>query len=90
MAWRYGPEGLWATLTSMDLKFLALSILLMGVLLILGALRWQVVLKVHGLGLPFWRTIEISLIAHFFNSFLLGSVGGGSSQGVLCCARDAP
>ena len=76
IAWQYGPEGLWTTLASMDLKFLFLSILLMGALLVLGALRWQVVLKVHGFRLPFWRTTEISLIAHFFNSFLLGSVGG--------------
>jgi glycosyltransferase 2 family protein len=31
---------------------------------------------VQGLGLPFARAAEISLVAHFFNSFLLGTVGG--------------
>jgi uncharacterized protein (TIRG00374 family) len=34
------------------------------------------VLRVQNLELPFRRTAKISLIAHFFNSFLLGSVGG--------------
>jgi uncharacterized protein (TIRG00374 family) len=34
------------------------------------------VLKVQGLEFPFSRTLRISFIAHFFNSFLLGSTGG--------------
>jgi uncharacterized protein (TIRG00374 family) len=76
MAWEHGPRGLLDTLTSMDPKFLVLSIVLMGALLFISMLRWQVILKVHGLGMPLLRTTEISLIAHFFNSFLLGSVGG--------------
>jgi uncharacterized protein (TIRG00374 family) len=76
ISWQYGPSGLLHTLASMDLKFLLLSILLMGVLLFVSMLRWQVILNVHGLAMPLLRTTEISLIAHFFNSFLLGSVGG--------------
>jgi glycosyltransferase 2 family protein len=76
LAWKLGPPGLWLTLKAMDLKFLALSIVLMGTILILGVLRWHMILKVHGLRLPLGRTAEISLIGHFFNSFLLGSVGG--------------
>ena len=76
VAWELGPPGLWQTLQAMDLKFLALSILLMGILLLLGVLRWHIILKVHGLRVPLSRAAEISLIAHFFNSFLLGSVGG--------------
>jgi len=34
------------------------------------------VLNVHGLKLPWTRAAEISLVAHFFNSFLLGATGG--------------
>src|SRR4029079_5821017 len=45
-------------------------------ILLLGVIRWQTILKVHGLNLPLSRTLEISFIGHFFNSFLLGSVGG--------------
>ncbi len=76
VAWTYGPSGLWATLKLMDFKYLLLSIVLMGLLLFLGVIRWQSILKVHGLRVPLSRTTEISLVAHFFNSFLLGSVGG--------------
>lgn len=76
VAWNYGPPGLWETLQSMDLRFLLLSIVLMGVLLLLGIVRWQIILQVHGLNVPLRRTAQISLIGHFFNSFLLGSVGG--------------
>jgi uncharacterized membrane protein YbhN (UPF0104 family) len=76
VAWTYGPAGLWATLKLMDPKYLGLSVLLMGVILFLGVIRWQTILKVHGLKLPLSRTLEISFIGHFFNSFLLGSVGG--------------
>lgn len=76
VAWTFGPSGLLGTLKMMDLKFLFLSIILMGLILFLGVVRWQSILNVHGLGLPLSRTTEISFIAHFFNSFLLGSVGG--------------
>ena len=76
VAWQLGPPGLWLTLKAMDLKFLALSIVLMGAILLLGLLRWHIILKVQGLQVPLGRTAEISLIGHFFNSFLLGSVGG--------------
>lgn len=75
-AWTYGPPGLLQTLRSVQLGYLALSLALMGAILVLGVLRWHMILRVQGLRLPLGRTTEISLIAHFFNSFLLGSVGG--------------
>lgn len=76
VAWQFGPVGVWQTLRAMKLMYLGFSIALMGVILFLGILRWHMILKVHGLALPLARTTEISFIAHFFNSFLLGSVGG--------------
>jgi glycosyltransferase 2 family protein len=76
VAWSYGPSGLLETLSSMDPKYLVLSVMLMGVILFLGVIRWQIILNVHGLKMRLSRSTEISLIAHFFNSFLLGSVGG--------------
>jgi uncharacterized protein (TIRG00374 family) len=76
IAWTHGPSGLWQTFSSMDLKYLVLSIVLMGLILFIGIIRWQVILNVHGLKMHLGRISEISLIAHFFNSFLLGSVGG--------------
>src|SRR5262249_52542838 len=55
---------------------LLLSFLLWGMTILLGVTRWRMVLRVHGLDLSFGRATEISFVAHFFNSFLLGSTGG--------------
>src|SRR4029453_3019072 len=55
---------------------LALSVVLMAMTIVLGVVRWRMVLRVHGLDLPWSRAGEISLVAHFFNSFLLGATGG--------------
>jgi glycosyltransferase 2 family protein len=75
-AWAVGPTELWKTLTLVNPGWLALSLVCMGLTLVLGVIRWRSVLRVAGLPLPFSRTLEISLVAHFFNSFLLGSTGG--------------
>ena len=75
-AWTIGPQELWATLSMIPPFPLLCSVFLVGLILLVGVLRWRVALKVQGLDLPFWRTVEISLIAHFFNSFLLGTTGG--------------
>jgi glycosyltransferase 2 family protein len=74
--WQYGPPALWSTLRRIDVRPLALSFVLMGVTLVLGVMRWRMVLRVQGLELSFGRAMEISLVAQFFNSFLLGTAGG--------------
>jgi uncharacterized protein (TIRG00374 family) len=76
LGWTYGPPALWQTVRSIHPGALALSFLIMGGTLLIGIARWRMVLNVHGLRLPFARTTEISLVAHFFNSFLLGTAGG--------------
>lgn len=76
MVWRLGPEQLWATLLTVRGGWLVASIVLWGVTIALGAWRWWLVLRAQGLDLGIRRTLEISFIAHFFNSFLLGSTGG--------------
>ena len=74
--WTQGPPQLWESLMRVSpLVFLG-STLLVGVILALGVLRWRMVLRVHGIVLPLSRAAEISLVAHFFNSFFLGSTGG--------------
>jgi glycosyltransferase 2 family protein len=75
-AWAIGPRELWRTLCLIDTTALVASFFLMGLTILLGVVRWRMVLRVQGLDLPFSRAGEISLVAHFFNSFLLGSTGG--------------
>ncbi len=76
LAWKHGPGELWSTLSAVEPLAFGLSLVLMGSTLLLGTIRWRLALRVQGLNLPFKRAGEISLIAHFFNSFLLGSTGG--------------
>ena len=76
MAWQLGPTELWHTLSSVQKMPFVISVLLMGSTIVLGVVRWRMVLEAQGLHLPFSRATEISFVAHFFNSFLLGSTGG--------------
>ncbi|MCI0746652.1 MAG: flippase-like domain-containing protein [Verrucomicrobia subdivision 3 bacterium] len=75
-AWTHGPHELWAQVSLIQTGPLLLSLLLMAMTIVLGVVRWRMVLRVHGFDLPWTRAAEISLVAHFFNSFLLGSTGG--------------
>jgi uncharacterized protein (TIRG00374 family) len=76
LAWSHGPRELWNTLHLADPGALAISLVFMGMTIVLGVVRWRMVLRVQGLHLSVPRAAEISLVAHFFNSFLLGSTGG--------------
>lgn len=75
-AWAYGPRELWNSLTTLSPVWGLASLVFMGATIFIGAFRWRMVLATQGLQLPLPRTNEISLVAHFFNSFLLGSTGG--------------
>src|SRR5438046_3109403 len=73
IGWHYGPVELWHNLSIVHPGAFALSVLLMGLALAIGVVRWRTVLRVHGLNLSWGRATEISIVAHFFNSFLLGA-----------------
>lgn len=76
VGWIHGPAELWNTLSLVNATAFVVSLAAMGMTIILGVIRWRMVLRVQGLDLSFGRATEISLVAHFFNSFLLGSTGG--------------
>ncbi|RME94200.1 MAG: UPF0104 family protein, partial [Verrucomicrobia bacterium] len=76
VAWRHGPAGLWQTIGGLRPVDGAWSLVFMGATILLGLLRWRMFLRAQGLELPVARVAEISLVAHFFNSVLLGSAGG--------------
>lgn len=76
LAWTLGPNMLAQTLGQVGTVHYALSLVCMGMSLLIGAWRWRMALRMQGLPLQTARVLEISLIAHFFNSFLLGSTGG--------------
>jgi uncharacterized protein (TIRG00374 family) len=76
VAWSHGPRELWHALVLVQPAGLSLSVLLWGLTIVIGVFRWRMVMRVQGLDLSLGRAMEISFIAHFFNSFLLGSTGG--------------
>lgn len=76
VGWAHGPAELWRKLSLIQPGAGAVSLVFMGSTILLGMLRWRRVLQVQGIDLPLGRALEISLVAHFFNSFLLGSTGG--------------
>jgi uncharacterized protein (TIRG00374 family) len=76
LAWSHGPRDLWRTLRMIHPAALLVSQLLVGFALLIGVVRWRIVLEAQGLHLPLGRATRISLVAQFFNSFLLGSTGG--------------
>lgn len=75
-AWSNGPRDLWHTLCAIRLWALIASTLIVGLALFIGVVRWRIVLEAQGLHLPLGKATRISLVAQFFNSFLLGSTGG--------------
>ncbi|MBM3821440.1 MAG: flippase-like domain-containing protein [Verrucomicrobia bacterium] len=75
-AWTLGPRSLGKTLASMPPAWLAVSLVFMGATLALGVARWKMALELQKIPLDSKRATTFSLIAHFFNSFLLGSTGG--------------
>jgi uncharacterized protein (TIRG00374 family) len=76
LAWSKGPQDLRDKLYQVHLGALVVSVLLVGLAIWLGVVRWRLVLEAQGLDLSMARATRISLVAQFFNSFLLGSTGG--------------
>lgn len=75
-SWTHGPGELWKTVSLIKPLAFVESLGWMGLTLVLGVARWRMVMAVQGLHLTFRRAAGITWVAHFFNSFLLGSTGG--------------
>jgi uncharacterized membrane protein YbhN (UPF0104 family) len=71
-----GPGELVEKLSTVRPSAFVASVFVVGGILMVGVARWRIALRVQGLNLPWGRALEISFVAHFFNSFLLGSTGG--------------
>jgi uncharacterized protein (TIRG00374 family) len=74
--WTKGPHALWEVFQKVNAWWFVLAVALMGIVCLLGIVRWRMILRVQGLELSFWRTTSIFFVGAFFNAFLLGSTGG--------------
>jgi len=89
LAWSRGPVELWQTLRRLDALSLVSAFLLCGVLVAMGAWRWRRVLAEQGIAMDWQEVLRISLVAQFFNAFLLGTAGGDVIK-AWYAARAAP
>ncbi|MFT3829756.1 MAG: lysylphosphatidylglycerol synthase transmembrane domain-containing protein [Opitutaceae bacterium] len=76
-------------LASVSLPWFGTSVVLLTLCSVIGALRWHALLGVQQIALPFRRTLSVTLIGVFFNSFLLGSSGGDAVR-IYMAAKDSP
>lgn len=76
IVWTEGPRALWTVFQQVNPWWFILGTLALGIVCLLGTIRWQWVLRVQGLNLSFWRVTSIVYIGMFFNTFMLGSTGG--------------
>ena len=75
-AWTDGPRALWEMSNRVRPVELAASFGACGLVILVGGLRWRQVLRAQGLDLSVAAVLRISLVAQFFNAFLLGTAGG--------------
>lgn len=70
----------WASMVSQlaraDPAWLLLACLCFGVTYVLAALRWWLLLRVQDIALPVRAVTALTFIGQFFNTFMLGSIGG--------------
>ncbi len=76
IVWTKGPQALWEVFQEVNLLWFAAGIATLGLVCLLGIMRWQMILRVQGLQLKFPRAASIFFVGLFFNAFLLGSTGG--------------
>jgi uncharacterized protein (TIRG00374 family) len=80
LGWKYGPPALWSTLRSIPPGPFVASVLIVGVAVGIGVVRWRQLLRAAGFNLGVGRATEISFVALFFNSLMLGTVGGDAMK----------
>src|SRR6188768_2047987 len=65
-----------ATLLRADAQWLLLGLAAYGVVELISATRWQILLRVQGFQLSFRRVLALTMIGVFFNFFIPGGTGG--------------
>lgn len=69
-------EEMGATLARADGWWLLLGLAAYGVVELISATRWQILLRVQGFRLSFRRVLSLTMIGVFFNFFIPGGTGG--------------
>ncbi|HEY8966794.1 MAG TPA: lysylphosphatidylglycerol synthase transmembrane domain-containing protein [Candidatus Methylacidiphilales bacterium] len=81
--------GLAAKVAGAHPGWLLLAFLLIGLVILVTAWRWRILLRVQGIDLRRRHVLELSMIGQFFNTFLLGTTGGDVAK-IFYVAQAAP
>jgi glycosyltransferase 2 family protein len=91
LAWIFWREDFrtrtWQVLTSAHPVWLAAGFLVAGVDNLLSVVRWGIFLRVLGIRLSAWEVLRLSFVGLFFNTFLVGAVGGDAVKVVWLVAK---
>ena len=94
LAWIFWQEDFrtrtWQILTSADPGWLTAGLLVGGAGNLIGAIRWSIFLRVLGIAISPWDTLRLSFVGLFFNTFLVGAVGGDAVKVVWLVAKGQP
>jgi len=68
--------GLWQSFLSARYVYLILALLIMILGTMLRGLRWDILLRAHGLKVPLVKLVKLYFVGAFFNIFLPSGIGG--------------
>lgn len=63
-------------LQTAEFIWLVPGVMSVGLVFLVQTERWRILLKVQGIHLGWWRTLQLNMVGAFFNLFLLGATGG--------------
>jgi uncharacterized membrane protein YbhN (UPF0104 family) len=82
-------EGVMLALRESDGGWMLLAVLMAGLCVGAGILRWFIFLRMQNFELGLRRVAAMFLLGGFFNLFLFGSLGGDAAK-VVCVCRESP
>ncbi len=89
LGYRLDWSELGRMLSAIQFGWIAVAAVFFGLTFIGATLRWQLLLRLQGLGLPFRDIFKLTLVGQFFNCFLLGAAGGDLVK-IWYVIRDVP
>jgi uncharacterized protein (TIRG00374 family) len=69
--------------------WLVAGVLIAGAENMIGAARWRIFLRMLEIEVPFWKAVQVCLVALFCNTFLLGAAGGDLVRAAYLIRRGA-
>ena len=83
----YYSRGFFSIVSTIDVWLFVFGALLYGVINFTGVVRLQILMRVQGIGLSFWRSTKLTFLGLFYNNIMPGMAGGDALKAYYA-ARD--